>query len=59
MLFCCSHRWSKVDKLAKAKEQLMLREAPRVEEQEQEAEEVDEETEFDEFLDWRSKKAWK
>ncbi|KAK2187369.1 hypothetical protein NP493_168g03006 [Ridgeia piscesae] len=53
------HRWSKVDKLAKAKEQLMLREAPRVEEQEQEPDEVDEEQEFDEFLDWRSKKAWK
>ena len=37
----------------------MLREAPRVEEQEQEPDEVDEEQEFDEFLDWRSKKAWK
>lgn len=53
------HLWSQVDKLQKAKEQLMLRETPRVEEQEEEQDEVDEEQEFDEFLDWRTKKAWK
>ena len=54
----CSHRWSQVDKLQKAKEQLMLKEVPRADEEEQE-EEVDEEQEFEEFLDWRSKNSWK
>ncbi|KAI0221838.1 Zinc finger protein 830 [Lamellibrachia satsuma] len=52
------HRWSQVDKLQKAKEQLMLKEVPRADEEDQE-EEVDEEQEFEEFLDWRSKNAWK
>ena len=55
--------WSQVEELHKAKEQLMLSsEAPRAEEQEQpeeEEEELDEEQEIEEFLDWRTKKAWK
>ncbi|KAK2151739.1 hypothetical protein LSH36_353g08103 [Paralvinella palmiformis] len=51
-------KWSKIDELAKMKERLIAQEKQSTENDNSEDESVDEE-EFDEFLDWRSKKAWK
>ncbi len=47
-----------MDQLAKKKEELMSKEGEAVAEKEENDSDLDEQ-EFNEFLDWRTKKAWK
>ena len=54
---CFSHRWSKVNSLAKQKEALM--EEKKLESMDTEENDSDlDEADYEEFLDWRSKAAW-
>ena len=55
--YSCRHRWSKVDSLQKKKEEIMAKVESKTEDTEGDSD-IDEQ-EFEEFLDWRTKKAWK
>jgi len=52
------HHWSKVNELEKKKEEIMSKKMDNKECDSDDDSDVDEQ-EFEEFLDWRSKKAWK